>query len=58
MRSGDVVRLKSGGPDMTVSLKLGEDVNCVWFASGDTDVHRYTFEAEMLETVGKLINTP
>jgi len=32
MQIGDVVRLKSGGPKMTiVSLGEGEAVSCAWF---------------------------
>ena len=47
---GDVVRLKSGGPDMTVS-KLTEDgyIGVVWF---NTRIHEYAStqcEPEMLE---------
>jgi uncharacterized protein YodC (DUF2158 family) len=37
-KPGDVVRLKSGGPDMTVSSD-GETkgyVNCVWFPTPNT----------------------
>jgi uncharacterized protein YodC (DUF2158 family) len=35
---GDVVQLKSGGPRMTVTSELGEEVLCVWFA-GTTQTH-------------------
>jgi uncharacterized protein YodC (DUF2158 family) len=28
---GDVVLLKSGGPDMTIETVTGQTVHCVWF---------------------------
>ena len=31
-KAGDVVRLKSGGPKMTVSGKVNEALTCVWYA--------------------------
>jgi uncharacterized protein YodC (DUF2158 family) len=31
IRAGDVVRLKSGGPAMTVESMGGEKALCVWF---------------------------
>ncbi|MCV9960360.1 DUF2158 domain-containing protein [Pararhizobium sp. BT-229] len=30
-QAGDVVQLKSGGPEMTVSAVLGLEISCVWF---------------------------
>ncbi len=30
-KEGDVVRLKSGGPPMTVEQIYDEDISCVWF---------------------------
>ena len=30
-KPGDVVRLKSGGPPMTVEQEEGEGYKCVWF---------------------------
>jgi uncharacterized protein YodC (DUF2158 family) len=49
--AGDVVRLKSGGPSMTLEKASGSGWSCVWFnnASG---VHSYAsgiFPLEMLE---------
>jgi uncharacterized protein YodC (DUF2158 family) len=43
-RLGDVVRLKAGGPKMTIE-RIAEGVECVWFDSyhqvSDTDPVRY-----------------
>ena len=49
MNAGDIVRLKSGGPDMTV--ELAEDVKskvvCVWMSNGK--VMRGKFEKTALK---------
>jgi uncharacterized protein YodC (DUF2158 family) len=51
-RAGDVVMLKSGGPQMVVSAvsKGGETVDCVWF---DKDQNRQyeEFQGSVLEHV-------
>ncbi len=44
---GDVVRLKSGGPDMTVEGVGEQDVDCVWFQGNN--VLRNTFGAALLQ---------
>lgn len=31
-KKGDIVQLKSGGPDMTVTSVQGEEIWCIWFA--------------------------
>ncbi len=31
---GDVVELKSGGPDMTITSIEGDKANCTWFVEG------------------------
>lgn len=43
---GDVVKLKSGGSRMTVSVIDGTDVTCVWFEGAKTE--RDTFPAATL----------
>lgn len=34
MKPGDLVRLKSGGPPMTGTKLLDDEVKCMWFESG------------------------
>lgn len=34
-KTGDVVQLKSGGPEMTVDGLFGGEVICVWFVGND-----------------------
>jgi len=53
---GDVVRLKSGGPKMTirhVSTNPGGTpiVNCEWFADNNVNVREYEFVADTVEMV-------
>jgi len=43
---GDVVRLKSGGPAMTVET-VGGLISCAWFAGGHAK--RGFFDLDMLE---------
>jgi len=47
---GDVVRLKSGGPEMTVNsvIKKGK-ATCVWFAQGVTEMQKEYFKTEAIE---------
>ena len=51
---GDVVRLKSGGPKMTVEKKLSStlEFTCTWF--NEKDVQRDIFRPEVLEEVLEL----
>lgn len=44
---GEVVRLKSGGPNMTVEQYVAGVYECVWF-DGDV-LHRARFEFALLE---------
>jgi uncharacterized protein YodC (DUF2158 family) len=54
LKVGDIVRLKSGGPDMTIesieSLSfMGADYNCQWFT--DKKLVYGSFKEETLEVV-------
>lgn len=46
---GDVVRLKSKGPDMTVERVDDDSIHCIW-AEG-IEIGRGTFSEEVLELV-------
>jgi uncharacterized protein YodC (DUF2158 family) len=49
---GDVVKLKSGGPSMTVSsLESNGELWCVWFANNESK--GTGFKPDMLEPVKK-----
>ena len=45
---GDIVRLKSGGPKMTVQDAKGEAVTCKWF-DRNGKLHSDGFPASLLE---------
>lgn len=49
---GDVVRLKAGGPAMTVERRGGARFLCVWF-DGNRQLHR-----EIIEAVNLVPATP
>jgi uncharacterized protein YodC (DUF2158 family) len=51
---GDVVRLKSGGPSMTVDGTQGSRLDCTWFESGSNVIHRRGF----IRRVGKFGRKP
>lgn len=46
MQPGDVVRLKSGGPQMTVTRVTGTEVDCIWFF--EYKPQSYTFNSAVL----------
>ena len=48
---GDVVRLKSGGPNMTVDNASSSRIICTWFDEADHVVHRMDFHLSSLEKV-------
>ena len=52
-KSGDVVQLKSGGPNMTVvgPTQNGQALNCRWFPSNDARPIGDNFRAEQLKLV-------
>ena len=61
LKIGDVVRLKSGGPQMTISeypIKLLQgkenckEAKCDWF-DGENHLHHGTFSIEILENCKK-----
>lgn len=50
IKAGDVVRIKSGGPWMTVQIVGGPLAYCVWFHAGaPADQRTGAFLLEMLE---------
>ncbi len=51
-KPGDTVKLKSGGPDMTVLKLLDSMVTCVWFNKGD--VKERGFELALVEKVKRV----
>lgn len=52
LRPGDVVRLKSGGPNMTVNIAhaADDDIQCVWYNSDGT-YHTHCFSEACLAPV-------
>lgn len=44
---GDVVRLKSGGPRMTIQKTTPHDCNCAWFIGADVRTGGFPNEAVM-----------
>lgn len=55
---GDVVRLKSGGPKMTVE-RIGEELlGCIWLGHEAADSpNRFTFVGLLLETLEPVTDT-
>lgn len=48
LRSGDLVRLRSGGPLMTVKNVEGDQVNCIWTEEGE--IRSSSFPVALLAT--------
>ncbi len=52
LKPGDVVRLKSGGPHMTVSKLVNEYVHCQWFSGARQEkMESASFASESLEVI-------
>ncbi len=49
---GDVVCLKSGGPDMSVEQVTNDEIVCIWFDEGRRIKER-AFDPRLLEVGGK-----
>lgn len=55
LKTGDVVKLKSGGPTMTVSSATDEKIECAWFVDGT--VQHSSFTPDTLKSFrGKNVN--
>jgi uncharacterized protein YodC (DUF2158 family) len=48
LRSGDLVRLRSGGPLMTIKNVEGDQVNCIWTEEGE--IRSGSFPVALLAT--------
>ncbi len=42
---GDIVKLKSGGPDMTIQVVSDTNLKCQWFAGKKLDDGRFPIES-------------
>ena len=49
LHQGDLVRLRSGGPLMTVNGVKGDQVDCVWTDSNNGQPDDATFPADLLQ---------
>jgi uncharacterized protein YodC (DUF2158 family) len=50
---GDVVKLKSGGPNMTVDNASSSRITCMWFEPDSTKLHIQHFDQGAIEKVTK-----
>lgn len=53
MQSGSLVRLKSGGPTMTIGWIGNGEAECNWFSSDD-DLKSAVFKISQLEVVDEI----
>lgn len=42
MQAGDVVHLKSGGPDMTIKWVRDDEAWCQWFVNGEVKGQKFS----------------
>ena len=47
--SGDIVQLKSGGPQMTVSNVNGKIISCMWWEKSKNDYNERDFNENLLD---------
>jgi uncharacterized protein YodC (DUF2158 family) len=55
-KTGDVVRLKSGGPPMVVRAVSGDSAYCQWYSG--VDLHQGTFLFSSLHDIGSERRVP
>ncbi len=51
LKVGDIVRLKSGSPNMTVVRVVANTVHCQWFSPKHDVMHQGEFILEGIESV-------
>ncbi|UVX33143.1 MAG: putative small protein [Bacteriophage sp.] len=51
MNIGDIVVLKSGGPNMTISEITLTGIVCVWY---DCDNHRFCYDTFKIDVLNKI----
>jgi uncharacterized protein YodC (DUF2158 family) len=51
LQPGDVVRLKSGGPGMTIVAVKDDGIHCIWYADMTDDVRTAVIPAICLEPI-------
>jgi uncharacterized protein YodC (DUF2158 family) len=57
-KQGDVVRLKSGGPAMTVENIEGNETVCAWFGADHGEYRRRHIVTALLVPVPQTVPTP
>lgn len=54
---GDVVKLKSDSPSMTINKKFTKNIfECVWFVEGKLNKYKFSGNALLPDTQGNLAN--
>lgn len=49
---GEIVRLRSGSPSMTVERTAGRSVDCAWFVDGQLRTGNFDADALMIDEKG------